>query len=403
MANTNSRDYKDGWRAAVEQLKKMINGQNNDNDLNSQNNGVPSSSQNNSSGGSSKQDEQKGTDGRPMQDPSLNPSDAAKAQHNQSKNNQQSQQGQQGQQGNQQGQGQQGQGQNGPKRKDYTKMSKEAAASGTPSGGFFSQEEGSKIAKNEGYNDEAETKSDTQLESDWKKNVLDYFKNSGSTDRGLGKGVISKFLKDLYYTNYDWKNELKRYIGNALSKIDDQVHWGRKKALATTGEIKKFYREGDTALSDVIFFIDTSGSVSDDLFNRILSECATIVKQKGIKDITYVYYTNGIDFIETNNIVRTKGVISQNAVVKIKNAKKAGNVRGNGGTNFGLARQQADQMFKGKRIQLAMCFTDGYDTPTEMYRPKCAKNMIFVVYDNSDFEAADNSRVIRLASKDLGV
>ena len=283
-------------------------------------------------------------------------------------------------------------------------MSKEAAASGTPSGGYVSQEEGSRVAKIEGYNDEAEVKSDTQLESDWRKYVGDAIKHDGGQGATSGKGTIRKFLKDLYYTNYDWKNELKRYIGNALSKIDDKVHWGRKKILATTGEIKKFYREGDTALADILFFIDTSGSVGDDLYNRILSECATIVKQKGVKDLTYVYYTDDLDFIDTTSTVKTKGVISQNAVTKIRNAKSAGNVRGFGGTNYGLARKQIEQMFKGKRIQLAMCFTDGKDiNPKEMYRPKCAKNMIFVIYDNPDFEAADNSRVIRLASKDLGV
>lgn len=405
MANT-TQDYNDGWKAAVEQLKKMM--QNNQNNKNNQNNplknpntntngyGIPQPSSQ-GSGASSNVKIPKGSDGREAQMPVLNPSDAAKAQRNQSKSGQQSNQSNDQYQDGQVGQG------NRPKRKEYGKMSKETVASGTPSGGFISQEEGAKIAKSEGYDDEAEVKSNTQLESDWKKNVGDAVRNEGSQGQSFGKGAIIKFLKELYYTNYDWKNELKRYIGNALSKIDDAVHWGRKKALATTGEIKKFYREADTALSDIVFFIDTSGSVGDDLYNRILAECATIVKRKGIKDITYIYYTNGIDFIETNNIVRTRGVISQEAVVRIKNAKSAGNVRGTGGTNYGLARQQADQMFKGKRIQLAMCFTDGYDTPKEMYRPKCAKNMIFVVYDNPDFEAADNSRVIRLASKDLGV
>lgn len=389
---TNSQEYKDGYEAAIRALKDQLNG-NNQNNSQQSNGGLGQSSKaegtgQGSSGSQNQTSNQKpaiGSDGRPMQYPDLNPSDAAKAQRNQKNNQGGSSNG------------------NKPRRLDYTKMTRESAAASTPAGGFISQEEGARIAKKEGYNDEATAKNDSQVASEWRKWIQDAVNNPGSNEQGSGKGIITKFLKDLYYTNYNWKSELRNIIGKSLSRRDDTVKWGKKKILASTGEIRKYFRQGNTAVGSVIFMIDTSGSVSDDLYNRILSECATIVKQKGITQITYVYYSNGIDFIETNNIIKTKGVISQEAVLKIKSAKNAGNIRGQGGTNYGLARKQLDVMMKGIQCPLVMCFTDGFDTLKEMYKPKCATNMVFVIYDNSDFKAADSSKVIRLASKNLGV
>ena len=56
---------------------------------------------------------------------------------------------------------------------------------------------------------------------------------------------------------------------------------------------------------------------------------------------------------------------------------------------------------KKDKIELLMWFTDGY-TANVPVRPREVKNMIWVVYDNPDFKASDDSRVIYINSKDLG-
>ena len=179
---------------------------------------------------------------------------------------------------------------------------------------------------------------------------------------------------------------------------------GKKKWLAQ-GEIKKYNTPSSDGLDSVIFLIDCSGSVSDKLLQNIISECWTICVKKKIKKVTYCYYDDGIRQMETNDTMHATGVLNPEMVTRIKrgNARPIADIHGRGGNEEDQVMEEITKIIKQshKKPELCMWFTDGY-TYARPVKPSCIKHMIWVIYDNNNFEVKDNSRVIHISSKDLG-
>jgi len=368
-----SADYQKGYNDAVEQLRKMMQG-GGDSSQNGMSGTGQQNKQNQGGGGNKNQQQQSstGTDGSPMQAPELNDKDAKKAKE-----------------------ASQGQSQ-------ASKKARQAAAdAGTPMGGFVSQEVGAEIAKSEGYSaEDCKEESDSAIHHKWQEAAIEAC--SKANNPGFG-GLISK-IKDMYITKHDWKGELKRYIGKALNDLESDSKYGKRKWLAQD-EIKKFDKPKGNALSDVVFMIDCSGSVSDDLLKRLMSECYTIVKKRGISDVTYAYYDDGITQVDVTKNIKEADKIPGVIIDKIKKGMgKAKDVHGRGGNNETKALEDILKLLKHskKEMQLMMWFTDGYTYSVPKRPKKEVKNMIWVVYDNPDFKAPDDTRVIRLSSKDIG-
>lgn len=354
----NSKDFDAGYKAAIESLKRQMKG-------NSQQ----------TSGSASSMPDMKDPDGNPMQQPELNKEDQKKAEQNAKSN------------GNSQA---------------AEKYRQEAADASVSPGGMISQEAGAAIAKSEGYADEyCKAENQSSVATQWKQDVI----TACSKNNSPGIGHIVSRIKDVYITNHDWKGDLKKYIGRALSNIDADQRYGNKKWLAQ-GDLKKKDVPRDNALSDVVFLIDCSGSVSDKLLQALCSECYTIVKKKGIQDVTYIYYDDGIRQIDSTRNLKNNGVLDSSMVTKIKsNSKKpSSEIHGRGGNNEEHVMEDIIEMFKKKRMnpELVMWFTDGY-TYKIPKKPRIIKNMIWVIYDNNNFETDDNSRVIHIKSEDIGV
>lgn len=354
----NSKEYKQGYEAAIKALKDMLAGKNN--------NGA-------GQGGASMQ----GTDsnGNPAGTPQLNDKDQKQADKN-AKNGA----------GNSQA---------------SEKSRKEAAQSCGSAGGVISQQAGSEIARSEGYDEsECEVKNSSSISQDWKDAAIE----ACSKNNSPGKGNIVSRFKDYYMTSHDWKGDLKKYMGRALSNVEDETKLGKKKWLAQD-EIKKYDKPSESQISDVIFLIDCSGSVSDKLLQNIISECWTICKRKKIQKVTYCYYDDGIRQMETNDTIKSDGILNPEMVSRIKrgNARPAAEIHGRGGNEEDLVMKQLVEMLKKshKRPELCMFFTDGY-TYARPAKPKEIKHLIWVVYDNNNFETKDGSRVIHIKSEDLG-
>jgi predicted metal-dependent peptidase len=348
----NSKDYKAGYEAAIKALKDMRDGKKNSNGQ---------------GGGSSSM--------QGANTPKLNADDQKKADKNAKNGSGDSQ--------------------------ASEKSRKEAAESCGSVGGVMSQEAGAEIARSEGYSDEdCKVKSGASLSQDWKDAAIE----ACSKNNSPGKGYIVSHFKDYYITSHDWKGELKKYMGRALNNIETDTKLGKKKWLAQ-GEIKKFDKPSETALSNVIFLIDCSGSVSDKLLQNIISECWTICKKKGIQKVTYCYYDDGIRQMETNDTIKSDGVLDPKMVSKIKagNARPIADIHGRGGNSEDVVMNELVAMLKKshKRAQLAMFFTDGY-TYAKPVKPREIVNLIWCVYDNNNFETNDGSRVIHLKSEELG-
>ena len=276
-----------------------------------------------------------------------------------------------------------------------------AAQSGTSAGGFVSQEVGAEIARSEGYGDEdCKVETSSQVTQNWKDTVIE----ACSKNNAPGKGYMVSQFKDYYMTSHDWKGDLKRYMGKALSNVEFDTKLGKKKWLAQD-QIKKYDKPSESSIDSVIFLIDCSGSVSDKLLQNIISECYTICKRKKIDKVTYIYYDDGIRQMETNDTVKHNGVLNDAMVSKIKrgNARPKSEIHGRGGNNEEVVMKELEAMLKKshKRPELVMWFTDGY-TYARPAKPRNIKHMIWVIYDNTNFEVTDGSRVIHIKSEDLG-
>lgn len=304
---------------------------------------------------------------------------------------------QEGKQGNGKGKGQQGDGNS----QASAGARKEAAEACGSVGGFIDQATGAEIARSEGYGEEdCKVKTVETISQDWKDAAIE----ACSKNNSPGKGYIVSHFKDYYLTAHDWKGELKKYVGRALSNVEDETKLGKKKWLAQ-GEIKKFNTPSSDGLDSVIFLIDCSGSVSDKLLQNIISECWTICVKKKIRKVTYCYYDDGIRQMETNDTMHANGVLNPDMVTRIKrgNARPIADIHGRGGNEEDQVMEEITKIIKQshKKPELCMWFTDGY-TYARPVKPSCIKHMIWVIYDNNNFEVKDNSRVIHIASKDLG-
>ena len=281
------------------------------------------------------------------------------------------------------------------------KHRQEAASAGTPAGGFISQEAGAAIAESEGYtNEDCKIESASKISQDWKDTVIE----ACSKSNGPGAGNMVSRFKDYYLTSHDWKSDLKKYMGKALSNVELDTKLGKKKWLAQD-QIKKYDKPAESSIDSVIFMVDVSGSVSDKLLQNIISECYTICKRKKIEKVTYCYYDDGIRQMETNDTIKTDGILDPNMVSKIKkgNAKPTKEIHGRGGNSEDVAMKELEAMIKKshKKPELVMWFTDGY-THARPAKPRNIKHMIWVIYDNLNFEVTDGSRVIHIKSEDLG-
>lgn len=281
------------------------------------------------------------------------------------------------------------------------KYRKEAAQACSSVGGMISQEAGAQIARSEGYDDEdCNVKSTSSLSTDWKEATIEACSKSNSP----GTGNIVSHFKDYYLTSHDWKSDLKKYMGKALSNIDNDTKLGKKKWLAQD-EIKKYDKPSENSISSVIFMIDCSDSVSDKLLQNIISECWTICKRKNISKVTYCYYDDGIRQMETNDTIKSDGILNKEMVSKIRSgsAKPIAAIHGRGGNAEDVAMRDLEEMLKKshKKPELVMWFTDGY-TNSRPKKPRLVKHMIWVIYDNTNFEVTDGSKVIHIKSEDLG-
>lgn len=368
-------EEKKGYEDAIKALKKMLNGSNNGQGGGSSELQTPGQKQKGKSGGSGSGNEQS-TDpnGNPMQAPTLNPGDQEKAIKNARKAAKEGEEGQ-----------------------ASSKSRKEAAEAGVSQGGMISQETGAEIAKSEGYDgDDVKKIDETSLRNSWKEQVI----TACSKDNGPGFGSVVQHVSKYWITSHDWKSDLRKYIGKALSHVDDERKLGKKKWLAQD-ELKKYDTPGNNELDNIVFLIDCSGSLSDDLLQKVVSEAFSVVKKKKINKVTYAFYDNGIRQIDTNDMKKPN---SDNVVfTRLKSVMPTSDIHGRGGNYEEKALSDLiDLLGKNKRkLELLMWFTDGY-TNSIPKSPKNIKHTIWVIFDNTKFETKDGSKVIHINSADIG-
>lgn len=251
-------------------------------------------------------------------------------------------------------------------------------------GAYIDQKTGDQLAKEAGYTDrEAGGGTESSTRNKWGKIAKNVASAIGAGS-GKGQGLLAA-IEEIYTPKINWRAELKQFVGHAVGGPSTAAAWGRK-AFLQNDDIRRYDRPADNNLSNVMFMVDTSGSVGLDKLVSLLSESAGMVAAKKIPKVTYISYGDGIVYIDT---IKTKGKLTTDQVKKLK----LGN---GGGTNFqrsvdemGNAIKKGSITLDGEKIRIKMngikkadllvVFTDGDTIDDAKVKPSWAKNIIFMV------------------------
>lgn len=253
---------------------------------------------------------------------------------------------------------------------------------------IISQQEGANIARKAGYKGEFTKEEELDdIESKWEE-------LAGQMAGKEGSELITRHIKDIEASRYNWQHELRKLMNRAMSNsLKFRNEWGEKRGLARDAMTLK-HKTNNDAIKDVVFLVDCSGSISDKTLSNLLAECYAITKKCNVYDVTYAYFTTRVELVETTN-TRLAGKISDAAVMLLKRADKhakGGHITG--GTDF---KNALDWVNENGGARCVVMFTDGYDEVVP--KPHNVKNLIWGVYDNPDFKSVDNSRVVYLTTK----
>lgn len=301
-----------------------------------------------------------------------NSSDADLNDPNRSQNQGQQGQGQQdqGQQGQGSGAGsRRGQGNQGVVRPEDCMGPGELDNTPGAAGGIISTNTGDEITKQEGHN--PETGSEDSIEKEWKDAVI---KNIGNL-KGAGSGALQSKLLDIYKTNSDWRKELRKVVGQAISPEDKRSAYANKNVLITQNRISRTDKDKYNNMSYMMAWIDSSGSMSDEQLRLCLSEVYSVALAKKPLKLVVVQCDTQIQSIDTYTDLR-----------QLKRELRHATVKGRGGTNLKPCWDLLinDPKYKRMPCELVMVFTDGY---LDQYKrnPRTMQNLCWVILDNPGF------------------
>lgn len=321
-----------------------------------------------------------------------NPDDGQGQPNGSQQNGQQGQKGSQSQDGQGQQNGSSGQGGQGGSPSGRPGGSQGTAASrkersgevSKMGGSYIDVKTGEQLAKEAGYTDrEMGQGSESDVNTRWGKIAREVASQVG-IGSGSGRGLLDA-IEAIYKPKINWKAEMKKFVGHAIGGLPTDMAWGRKMFIHQD-EIRRFDKPSDTNLSNVIFMVDTSGSVGKDKLISLMSESAGMVAAKKIPAITYVSYGYGLAYIDT---IKTKGKLTTDQVKKLK-------IGDGGGTDFkksieemGAAIKKGSVTLNGEKIKIKMTgakkadllvvFTDGDSITDLKTKPSWAKNVMFLV------------------------
>lgn len=366
----NQREYNSGYQAAIDAIRKQVQNQ--------RRNGQAQTPQ---QGGQAQQSE----DGRMMP-----PGMGDASQEGQKGGSGQGQQGQQPQgQGGIAGQGQSssGQGQSGSGRgsgnqgivqpEDCIGPNQLDDIPGTP-GGYIDRKTGDQIAKDEGY-DKGEGGSDDQTARDWKDSALKMakqLKQQTNKSKGGGPAAFAARLEAIYKPTKDWKKELKRVVGQAISPDDPRQAFAHKNTLVSQDRIARADKDKYDSMDYMVAMVDTSGSMSEKDIKACLGELYAVALAKKPLKLVLMYFGSGVSKID----------VFKN-LSEFKKEMKAPHIAAGGGTEVEpcFTMLQNDPRFRRRMADLVMIFTDGYIDQVKR-NPKFVKYLCWVIIDNPGFD-----------------
>lgn len=210
-------------------------------------------------------------------------------------------------------------------------------------GGFFSKEDGDKLAEKEGYAKEGGNES--QIEKDWSEESL---KTASKMRPGDKAGELKSTIEGIYKVSKDWKKDLKHIIGRSINPEDKRQAYANKNILISQNRIARTDKDKYDNMDYMIACIDTSSSMTNDELKILLSNVYAIaLAKKPIKLYIVFCDTTIADIRKYRNLNELKKDISNIGV------------KGRGGTDMKALwdLMQKDKEFK-KAADLVIIFTD---------------------------------------------
>lgn len=261
---------------------------------------------------------------------------------------------------------------------------------GTP-GGFFDKKEGDKLAKEEGYSEEGGT--DETVEREWKDSAL-RAANAINDKPGTAFGNLKDKILGLYKPTTDWKKALQYVVGKSINTQDKRQAYANKNILVSQDRIARTEKDKYDTTDYIVAMIDTSGSMTNDLLKRCLSEVYYMALMKKPIKLYIVQCDTKIQEIKEYKSLK-----------ELKQEINVATVKGGGGTNFKpfFDLFEKDKRFSTKRPDLCIIFTDGY--VEQIPRNKRKMNWLcWCIIDRPSWVTTYNdtmTKVIHLKSSDI--
>lgn len=259
-------------------------------------------------------------------------------------------------------------------------------------GGFFSKEDGDKLAEKEGYDKDGGSSS--QLERNWEEAAI----KTSQKMAGKEAGRLKSTIEALYKTKTDWKGALRKVVGQSINTADTRQAFANKNALATRGDIRRTDKDRYDIPDYMMVWIDSSGSMTDDQLRMCLSEVYQVaLAKKPLK--LYVVQCD----------TRIQEIKEYTSLDKLRRDFKTATVKGRGGTDLRPCWDllTTDKRFKGRVPDLIMIFTDGGlygDTSYTKRNRRTMKHLCWCIIDNPSwnvYHPDQLTKTIHLNSKDI--
>lgn len=273
-------------------------------------------------------------------------------------------------------------------------MSNNTGVENTPgtAGGFFSKDEGDKLAQSEGYSKDGG--SESSVEQDWKDAALREA-NKLKGEPGSAWGKLKSTIEGIYKVQTDWKKAFKMIVGKSINDAEKRQAYANKNILAAQGRIARTDKDKFDNMDYMIAFIDSSGSMSDDQLKMVLSETyALALAKKPVKLVVIQCDT------------RIQEITEYKSLSELKRNIVHAHVKGRGGTDVKPLWDllKTDNRFKKVKPDLIMMFTDGY-VPTQYRRDRSSMNWLcWCIIDNPGFNVQypdTMTKVIHIKSNDI--
>ena len=257
-------------------------------------------------------------------------------------------------------------------------------------GGMIDKSTGDQLAKSEGY--EPMGGSEEGVAKNWEERA----KRAATQMRGKNAGYdkLKAKLDDIYRTTKDWKKELKKIVGHAISPDDKRSAFANKNILISQNRIARTDKDKYDNVDYMMAWIDTSGSMSQEYLEQCLQEVYQVaLAKKPLKLVIFQFDTRVTDVQEFNS------------VQELKKSMRGYKLKGGGGTEvkpcFDMLAK--DPKYSRRACELVMIFTDGW---LDQYKrdPRRMKNLVWVVVDNVGFELQYkdmNTKCVRLKSSEF--